>query len=130
VRPDSSRHTPDTDSNPTAVGFGTTRLLDTADLRQVHPVPRSERLELSAENFAGDAAGEYFSTTPAMSVCVPGMQPMTVGCRNFAGLKRRFSWAGNVHICNEPPAYEVSAADWLTLVEKLGLASHLEDAAS
>jgi hypothetical protein len=31
---------------------------------------------------------------------------------------------------NDPPAYEVSAADWLTLVEKLGLASHLEDAAS
>jgi len=130
VRPDSSRHTPDTDSNPTAVGFGTTRLLDMADLRQVHPVPRSERLDVLAENSAGDAAGEYFSTTPAMSVRVPGMQPMTIGCRNFAGLKWRFSWAGNVHVCNEPPAYEISAADWPTLVEKLGLASDLEDTAT
>jgi hypothetical protein len=110
-------------------------LTASASLSQVTATPATYQLGgghlfPSAENFAGDAAGEYFSTTPAMSVCVPGMQPMTVGCRNFAGLKRRFSWAGNVHICNEPPAYEISPADRLTLVEKLGLASHLEDTAT
>ena len=31
---------------------------------------------------------------------------------------------------NDPPQYEISAADWLTLVEKLGLATYLEDAAN
>ncbi|MGO8964385.1 hypothetical protein [Mycobacterium sp.] len=36
---------------------------------------------------------------------------------------------GNAPVCNDPPAYEISAADWLTLVEKLGLASYLEDTA-
>jgi hypothetical protein len=84
----------------------------------------------SAQNIGSDAAGEYFSTTPAMSVSVPGIQPMTIGCRNFTGLKRRFSWGSNVPVSNEPPAYEISPADWLTLVEKFGLASHLEDMAT
>jgi hypothetical protein len=84
----------------------------------------------SAENLAGDAAGQYFSTTPAMSLCVPGMQPLTIGCRNFEGLKRRFSWSGNVRVVSDPPLYEIAPADWLTLVEKLGLTSYLEDTAS
>jgi len=83
----------------------------------------------SAQNMASDAAGQYFSTMPAMAVCVPGMQPLTIGCRNFEGLKRRFSWSANVPITNDPPAYAVSAADWLTLVEKSGLAPYLEDTA-
>lgn len=78
----------------------------------------------------GDAAGQYFSTTPAMSLCVPGMQPLTIGCRNFEGLTRRFSWAGNVPVVSDPPDYEIAPADWLTLVEKLGLTSNLEDTAS
>jgi hypothetical protein len=34
-----------------------------------------------------------------------------------------------VPITNDPPGYAVSAADWLTLVEKSGLAPYLEDAA-
>jgi hypothetical protein len=83
----------------------------------------------SAENFASDAAGEYVSATPLMTVSVPGMRPLTIGCRNFEGFKRRFSWGGGVPVCNDPPAYEISPADWLTLVEKLGLASHLQDTA-
>jgi hypothetical protein len=81
----------------------------------------------SAQNVASDAAGQYFSTTPAMGVSVAGMQPLTIGCRDFEGLKRRFSWSANVPITNDPPVYEVSAADWLTLVEKFGLAPYLED---
>lgn len=84
----------------------------------------------SAGNFARDAAGEYISTTPLMAVCVPGMQPVTIGCRNFEGFKRRFSWGCGVPVCNDPPAYEISAADRLTLVEKFGPASHLEDTAT
>jgi len=83
----------------------------------------------SAENLVSDAAGEYFSTMPAVEVCVPGMQPLTIGCRDFTGLKRRFSWSGNLPVSNDPPAHVVSAADWLTLIEKLRLAQYLEDIA-
>jgi hypothetical protein len=81
----------------------------------------------SAQNVASDAAGQYFSTTPTMGVSVAGRQPLTIGCRDLEGLKRRFSWSANVPITNDPPAHEVSAADWLTLVEKFGLAPYLED---
>jgi hypothetical protein len=35
-----------------------------------------------------------------------------------------------MRIVNDPPDDEVSAADCVTLVEKLGLASYLEDTAS
>ncbi|MBP1818250.1 hypothetical protein J3E61_001813 [Mycobacterium sp. OAE908] len=83
----------------------------------------------SAQNVASDAAGQYFSTMPAMTLSVPGMPPLTVGCHDFSGLGRRFSWLGTVPITNDPPPYTVSAADWLTLVEKCGLTPHLEDTA-
>jgi hypothetical protein len=73
--------------------------------------------------------GQYFSETAAMSLCVPGIQPLTIGCRNFSGLQRRFSWSGNVRVVSDPPDYEIAPADWLTLVEKLGLTSYLEDTA-
>ncbi|OMC44678.1 hypothetical protein A5745_16540 [Mycobacterium sp. IS-2888] len=103
-----------------------------ASASQVTATPATYQLSAghafpSAQNVASDAAGQYFSTTPAMSVCVPGMQPLTIGCRNFEGLKRRFSWSANAPVTNEPPAYTVSAADWLTLTENLGLAPYLED---
>jgi hypothetical protein len=90
---------------------------------------RSRRMGASAESVASNAVGQYLSTTPAMTVCVPGMQPLTIGCRNFSGLQRRFSWSGNVPVTNNPPDYEVSAADWLTLAEEFGLAPYLEDTA-
>lgn len=82
----------------------------------------------SAENAVSDAVGEYFSTMPSVAVRIPGADPLTLGCRDFAGLKRRFSWAGTVPVTNDPPAYAVSAADWRALTEKLGLARYLEDA--
>jgi hypothetical protein len=109
----------------------TDALIASASLSQVTSSPATYELGgghmfPSAGNLASDAAGEYFSSTPAMSLCVPGMQPLTIGCRNFTGLKRRFSWSGNVRVVNDPPDYEISPADWLTLVEKLGLASYLE----
>jgi hypothetical protein len=106
-----------------------------ASLPQVTAAPATYHLGSghrfpSAENLVSDAAGEYFSTMPAVAVRVPGMQPLTIGCRDFTGLKRRFSWGGNVPVSNDPPAYVVSAADWLTLIEKLGLAQYLEDTAA
>jgi hypothetical protein len=60
---------------------------------------------------------------------VPGLPPLTFGCRHIQSSGRRFSWSGSVLIVNQPPAYIISAADWLTLVEVLGLAANLKDAA-
>jgi hypothetical protein len=110
-------------------------LTASASLSQVTATPVMYQLTAghafpSAQNIGSDVAGQYLSVTPAMAVSVPGMQPLTIGCRNFVGLKRWFSWSGNASVCDDPPAYEISAADWLTLVEKLGLASDLEDTAT
>jgi hypothetical protein len=77
---------------------------------------------------------------PALVVRVPGMAPLTIGCnddlnpwgtwmwgsRQFAA---RFSWPGNVPSEREPD-FVVSGADWLTLVEKFGLAQYLDDMAA
>jgi hypothetical protein len=103
-----------------------------ASLSQVTATPVTYHLRprynvTSAESLASNAAGQYLSTTPAMTVRVPGMQPMTVGCRDFRGAKRRFSWPDDVPVTNDPPDYEVSAADWLTLAEAFSLAPYLED---
>ena len=67
------------------------------------------------------------STTPVLVVCIPGMQPLSIGCRDtVGGLDRRFSWPGDVRQrINEPPEFSVSGADWLTLVEKFGLTQYL-----
>jgi len=58
----------------------------------------------------------------------PGMQPLSVGCRDtVGGLEQRFSWPRDVRQrVNEPPDFEVSGADWLTLVEKFGLTPYLQ----
>jgi hypothetical protein len=69
------------------------------------------------------------SRTPALTVSVPGVPPLTVGCSHLAISERRFSWSGTVRIVNDPPTYILSAADWLTLVEKFGLAANVDDAA-
>ena len=103
-----------------------------ASLSQVTATPATYHLSAghvfpSAQNVASDAAGQYFSTMPAMAVCVAGLQPLTIGCRDFRGLQRRFSWSANVPVTNDPPAYAVSAADWLTLAETFGLAPYVED---
>ena len=54
-------------------------------------------------------------------VCRAGDVPYVEG--------RRFSWSGSVLIVKDPPTYILSAADWLTLVEKFGLAANVKDAA-
>jgi hypothetical protein len=81
----------------------------------------------SVETLVSDAAVHYLSTTVGMVMSGPGLQTLTIGCRDsVGGLERRFSWGGNVPVQNERAAYVVSGADWLTLVEKFGLAPHLE----
>jgi hypothetical protein len=65
------------------------------------------------------------SKTPALRLSLPGVPPLTIGCRLGTG-SRGFS--GSYHIVNEPPTYILSAADWLTLIEAFGLAANLSGA--
>jgi DNA-binding beta-propeller fold protein YncE len=78
-------------------------------------------------------------TTPVLVVRVPNSETLTIGCPDMNGppqttwsgrtkLNYRFSWRGEVPAEDEPE-YVVSDADWLTLIEALGLASDLEDKA-
>lgn len=78
-------------------------------------------------NAMSDAATDYWSTSPGMRITIPGMEPLTVGCRDTAmGLDFRFAWPGGVPTVAARADYEVSGTDWLTLVETFGLASHLQ----
>jgi hypothetical protein len=73
-----------------------------------------------------DAATNYWSTVPGMRVSVPGMAPLTIGCRDsVSGLDFRFSWPDNVPTEDARADYEVSGTDWLILVERFGLAPYL-----
>lgn len=65
-------------------------------------------------------------TAPVLVVRVPGLQellgakrPLTITCRDA----RFKSW--NCRVREEQPAFVVSGMDWLTLVEKFGLAPYL-----
>ena len=60
-------------------------------------------------------------TTPAMSLRIPGLQLLTLTCNHLSDETPRFAWAANVHTTTDPPTYTVSAADFMTLVEKFGL---------
>jgi hypothetical protein len=70
---------------------------------------------------------------PVLVVCVPGLHRLTIGCvaiptRSFPRRTTfRFSWRGAVQHEENDPAYWVTGADWLRLVEKFGLAPRLED---
>jgi hypothetical protein len=81
------------------------------------------------QNVASDAAGQYLSTMPVITIRVPGGQPLAIGCRDFTDLKLRFSWQGGVPVSNDPPPYVVSATDWLTLTKKCGLSKYVKDTA-
>ena len=73
-----------------------------------------------------DAATNYWSTSPGMRVSIPGMAPLTIGCRDsVSGLDFRFSWPDDVPTEAARADYEVSGTDWLTLAEKFGLAPYL-----
>jgi hypothetical protein len=73
-----------------------------------------------------DAATDYWSTAPGIRVNIPGMAPLTIGCRDtVSGLDFRFSWHEGVPVEAARSDYEVSGTDWLTLVEKFGLAPQI-----
>jgi hypothetical protein len=80
----------------------------------------------SVGHVISDAATNYWSTAPGMRVSIPGMAPLTIGCRDtVTGLDQRFSWPHDVPSEHARADYEVSGTDWLTLVEKFGLAPYL-----
>ncbi|WP_101951055.1 hypothetical protein [Mycobacterium sp. 3519A] len=80
----------------------------------------------SAGNLMSDAATNYWSTSPGMRVAIPGVQPLSVGCRDsVSGLDFRFSWTGDIPTEAARADYEVSGTDWLTLAESFGLVSRL-----
>ena len=110
-------------------------LITSAWLAQVTATPAQNRTYVYR-------AGTW--TTAALVVRVADLQPLTIGCPDSpdpawprtsysaGGVKgnvSRFSWRGQVYEVGQPD-YLVSGADWLTLVEKLGLASYLEDRAT
>lgn len=80
-----------------------------------------------AGNIISDVATNYWSTSPGISVSVPGMAPLTIGCRDsVSGLDFRFSWPGDVPVVAARADYEISGTDMLTLTEKFGLTGHLQ----
>ena len=118
-------------------------LIASTRVAQVTATPETYRYRYGSTWFLGGSVDQIagrvlersmassLSTTPVMVVCIPGAQPLTIGCRDtVGGLDQRFSWPRNVRQrVNEPPDFSVSGADWLTLVEKFGLTSQLEDKA-
>ena len=84
----------------------------------------------SAGQILERAGTQYLSVTPEMVVRLPGMEELTIACRDVAGVsefRQRFSWRGPVQQrVNHPADFAVSAADWLVLVEKFGLTPRLE----
>ena len=76
-------------------------------------------------------------TAPVLVVGIPDSPPLTIECPDFAGpplvtwkgrtkFTYRFAWRDEVPD-EQGPAYVIGDADWLTLVEKFGLAPRLED---
>jgi hypothetical protein len=78
---------------------------------------------------SGDGSTYDYPATPGLTVCVPGVKPLTIGCLDLVGSGFRFSWRGDSPWPNERPAYVVSGADLLSLAEEFGLISQLEDKA-
>ncbi len=76
----------------------------------------------------GNVMTDYWSSAVGMRVAVPGMPPLTISCRDtVSGLDKRFSWPDNVPTERARADYEASGTDWLTLVERFGLAPYLND---
>jgi hypothetical protein len=78
---------------------------------------------------SGDGSTYNYPGITGLVVRVPGVQPLTIGCLELVGSRFRFSWRDDVPWPNDRPAYVVSGADWLALVEKFGLTPQLEDQA-
>jgi len=79
---------------------------------------------------SGDGSTYNYPAITGLVVCVPGVQPLTIGCLDMAGSGFRFSWRGDAPRLDERPAYVVSGADCQALAQTFGLAHYLEDTAA
>jgi len=92
--------------------------------------PSSWHLFPSVGNVISNAATNYWSTAVGMKVSIPGMAPLTIGCRDtVTGLDKRFAWPDDVPTERARSDYEVSGTDFLTLVERFGLSTYLRRSA-
>lgn len=98
-----------------------------AQVRATPVVFRPRQLSAILGGVMSYAMSTYWSTAVGMHVTIPGMQPLTFSCRDtVSGLDKRFSWRANVPTESGRADYEVMGTDWLTLVEKFGLAGYLQ----
>lgn len=117
------------------VGENAVRVIDasndaviaTAPLAQVTATPETYK----CRRWANGPAYKQPKPSPVLVVCVPGVEPMPIGCREFRAaldFSSRFTWRGAVpERVNRPADYSVAAGDWLLLVDKLGLTPQLVD---
>ena len=112
----------------------TNALITSAALAQVTATPKEHR-HYSAGTDIIDLWGERM---PVLVVGVPGLPPLTIGPlplgvssewarRGRYATSIASSWRTTVPTTSKYPTHVVMNADWLTLVEKFGLAPQLED---
>ena len=69
-------------------------------------------------------------TQPLLIMDVHGLQPLRIGARQmgsgYGGPQFRYGWRGTVGGVKQP-AYVVTEADWLALVQKFGLGTRVVD---
>jgi DivIVA domain-containing protein len=110
------------------IDLTTNALIASARLAQVTATPK--------EHTALEDMFPSVCTMPVLDVGVPGLPPLTIGplplevppdwARRGRYGPYASSWRNTVMHTTKYPNYVVTNADWLTLVEKFGLAPHLE----
>lgn len=122
----------------------TNALIASASLAQV--TATAENYTYVERSVGGGDGGGYGGDScmmPVLVVTIPGVQPLTIQPRElidsfFTSYRSRFSWRGKVLGISEGwgdgewakarrPAYTVTNAEWLTLVEKFGLGTLIVD---
>jgi hypothetical protein len=102
-------------------------VIATAPVAQVTATPETYK----CRRWLNGPAYKQPKPSPVLVLCVPGVEPMTIGCQEYRGLldfSSRFAWHGSVpDRVNRPADYSVAAGDWLLLVDKFGLTPQLAD---
>ncbi|PXW99138.1 DivIVA domain-containing protein, partial [Mycolicibacterium moriokaense] len=118
----------------------TNALIASASLAQVTATPEN----YTYVEVGGPDGGGHSCMMPVLVVSIPGVQPLTIQPREvidsvLTSYRSRFSWRGKVPGISEGwggveewakarrPAYTVTNAEWLTLVEKFGLGTLIVD---
>lgn len=79
----------------------------------------------SLHSVLGNVVDTHFSTMPVLHLALPGVPPITVGCRDSnTGLEFRFTWSDAVPTQGAYADFVVSGTDWLTLITTFGLDAH------